>query len=505
MEKIQTIEALADTVAALKRAGKRVVHCHGCFDLLHIGHLRYFQQARALGDVLIVTLTPDRFVDKGADRPAFPESLRAEALSALSCVDHVAINAWPTAVETLHRLRPDCYVKGMEFQNPAEDYTGKMGVEAEVARELGIELRFTGDIVFSSTNLINRHLSNFSEEVRNYLHLFRGRFSLDAVLGVFDRMRSLKVLVIGDTIVDDYHYVTAIGKSSKDPILALKHLSSDQFAGGAVAIANQVARFVQEVELLTVLGGQESQESFLRSSLADNLTARFFVHPGAPTLVKRRFLESYALTKLFEVYIEGDSPLPLEVEAGMRAWLAEHLSRFDLVIVADYGHGTITAPLVADLVASEVYLAVNTQANAGNRGYHTISRYARADYVCLAEPEVRLDARCISGEIHPLLETVADRLCCRKISVTRGKRGAIVRDAGGGSVEVPAFVFNAVDRVGAGDAYLSVTAPAAFLEVPNEVIGLIGNALGSMAVEIIGNQRAVEALALKKHITSILK
>ncbi|MBF0342242.1 MAG: cytidyltransferase, partial [Magnetococcales bacterium] len=123
----------------------------------------------------------------------------------------------------------------------------------------------------------------------------------------------------------------------------------------------------------------------------------------------------------------------------------------------------------------------------------------------LAEPEVRLEMRCIAGEIHPLLDQVARRLNSRKISVTRGKRGAIVRSATGESVDVPAFVFNAVDRVGAGDAYLSVTAPAAFLDAPDEVIGLIGNALGSMAVEIIGNQRAVELLALKKHITSILK
>ncbi|MBF0213708.1 MAG: adenylyltransferase/cytidyltransferase family protein [Magnetococcales bacterium] len=505
MEKILPIETLAATVADLKRAGRRVVHCHGCFDLLHIGHLRYFQQARAFGDLLVVTLTPDRFVDKGANRPAFPEALRAEALSALACVDYVAINAWPTAVETLRLLQPDFYVKGTEFQDPEGDYTGKMGAEAQVARELGIELRFTGDIVFSSTNLINRHLSNFSEEVRHYLHLFRGRFSLEEVLGVFDRMQRLKVLVIGDTIVDDYHYVTAIGKSSKDPILALKHLSSDQFAGGAMAIANQVARFVHSVELLTVLGGQESHEPFLRASLAENLTARFFVHPGVPTLVKRRFLESYALTKLFEVYIEGDAPLPQEVESDMRSWLAHHLSRFDLVIVADYGHGAVPAELVADLVASGAYLAVNTQANAGNRGYHTISRYARADYVCLAEPEVRLEMRRIAGEIHPLVEAVGDKLRCRKISVTRGKRGVILRESSGESVEVPAFVFNAVDRVGAGDAYLSVTAPAAFLNVPNEVIGLIGNALGSMAVEIIGNQRAVELLALKKHITAILK
>lgn len=505
MNKILPIEELVATIRGLKAEGKRIVHCHGCFDLLHIGHLRHFQQARALGDCLVVTVTPDRFVDKGNNRPAFTEALRVEALSALACVDFVAINQWPTAVEILRLLQPDFYVKGVEFRNTSEDYTGKMGVEAAVVEEIGCQLRFTGDIVFSSTSLINRYLSNFSEEVRNYLNLFRGRWGLADVFGVFDRMRDLSVLVVGDAIIDDYHFVNAIGKSSKDPIIALKHLSSDKFAGGAVAIANQVAQFAGRVELLTVLGGQESHESFLTASLAENVTPCFFLHPGIPTITKRRFLEGYALSKLFEVYIEGDAPLPREVEDGMRAWLFANLSRFDLVIVADYGHGAITGNMISTLVSGSPYMAVNTQANAGNRGFHTISRYPRADYVCLAEPEIRLEMRSVSGEIHPLIDQVARRLDCRKMAATRGKKGSIMRGASGDMVEVPAFVFNAVDRVGAGDAFLAITSPAACLNAPDELIGFIGNALGSMAVEIIGNQHVVDGLALKKHITSILK
>lgn len=505
MNKIQTIEELVKTVEGLKVLGKKIVHCHGCFDLLHIGHLRHFQQARALGDHLVVTVTPDCYVDKGAHRPAFPEALRVEALSALACVDFVAINQWPTSVELLRLLKPDFYVKGMEFRNTGEDYTGKMALEAAVVQEVGSQLHFTGDIVFSSTNLINRYLSNFSQEVNNYLNLFRGRFGISDVFGALDRMKSLSVLVIGDTIIDDYHYVNAIGKSSKDPIIAVKYLSNDMFAGGAVAIANQVAQFVGQVELVTVVGGKESHETFLTGCLAQNLTARFFHHPQNPTLVKRRFLEGYALTKLFEVYIEGDLPLPKNVEEQMQSWLAENLSRFDLVIVADYGHGSVTEAVIPTLIESDAYLAVNTQANAGNRGFHTISRYSRADYICLADPEIRLETRCLTGDIHLLMDRVAKKLGCKTMAVTWGKRGAIIRNETGETVEIPAFVFNAVDRVGAGDAFLAVTSPAAYLNVPEELIGFIGNAVGSLAVEIIGNQRVVDVLSLKKHITSILK
>src|SRR5437867_10418479 len=104
--KVRRLREVADAVAALRGGGKKVIHCHGVFDLLHIGHIKHLEAARKLGDVLVVTITPDRFVNKGPHRPAFPERLRAEALASLACVDYVAVNEWPTAVETIRTLKP---------------------------------------------------------------------------------------------------------------------------------------------------------------------------------------------------------------------------------------------------------------------------------------------------------------------------------------------------------------------------------------------------------------
>src|SRR5215216_532762 len=98
-QKIYALQDLAPIVERKRGAQKRIVHCHGVFDLLHIGHVRHFDQARKLGDLLVVTLTPDRFVNKGVGRPAFTESLRAEFLANLASIDYVAINHWPTAVD----------------------------------------------------------------------------------------------------------------------------------------------------------------------------------------------------------------------------------------------------------------------------------------------------------------------------------------------------------------------------------------------------------------------
>src|SRR4030043_2067403 len=160
-EKIKKLEELAKILQLYRSQNKKIVYCHGVFDLLHIGHIRHLEQARRMGDVLVVTITPDRYVDKGPHRPAFTENLRTEAIASLNCVDYVAINQWLTAEETLRLLRPDFYVKGSEFKNISSDMTGKIGREEQVVQEIGATLAFTKDITFSSTNLINRYLSIF--------------------------------------------------------------------------------------------------------------------------------------------------------------------------------------------------------------------------------------------------------------------------------------------------------------------------------------------------------
>ena len=154
--KLLDLDELSKKVQILRSEGKKTVHCHGCFDLMHPGHIKYFQAAKSMGDILLVTVTPDKYVDKGPGRPVFNQILRAESIAALECVDYVAINKWPTAEETLRLLRPDIYVKGQEFEN-LEDKTGKIQREYEVTREIGAEIRFTHEVVFSSTELLAKN------------------------------------------------------------------------------------------------------------------------------------------------------------------------------------------------------------------------------------------------------------------------------------------------------------------------------------------------------------
>src|SRR5204863_8736216 len=160
--KVKDINELANLLRAT-RDGKVVVQCHGVFDLMHIGHIRHFQEAKRAGSLLIVTVTPDRYVNKGPHRPVFTETLRAEAIASLDCVDYVAINKWPMAVEAIQLLRPDVYAKGSDYRDAAADHTGGITLERQAVESTGGKLVFTDEITFSSSSLLNEHMSGFSD------------------------------------------------------------------------------------------------------------------------------------------------------------------------------------------------------------------------------------------------------------------------------------------------------------------------------------------------------
>jgi len=504
-KKIKRIDELAQTLDALRKQGHKIVHCHGVFDLLHIGHIKHLEAARKLGDTLVVTLTPDRFVNKGPHRPAFPERLRAEALASLVCVDFVAINEWPTAVETIERLRPNLFVKGVVREAGKRDHTDAIDREERAVKAAGGQLVLTDEETFSASTLINRFMDVFTPETRSFLERFRSKYTPEEIVGYLQAMRKLKVLVLGETIIDEYQFCTVMGKSGKEPVLAALHHRTEQYAGGVLAIANHLSNFCDHVGLLSSLGEVNSCEDFVRAKLNSNVAPHFLRVPGAPTIIKRRFLEEYLSAKLFEVYEMRYGALPPETEAQLCQELERQLPQYDAVVVADYGHDLMTERAMQLACEKSRFLAVNTQANAGNKGFNTISKYPRADYVSIGEPEVRLDARKAGADLNVLAAQAANRLGTKQFLVTRGSAGCIIHDREHGHVHVPAFAIRVVDRVGAGDAVLALTSPCVALGVPPQVLGFIANVVGAEACTIMGHRSFLEPTSLFRHITSLMK
>lgn len=503
--KVLDLEALAARAAELKKAGKKVVQSHGVFDLLHVGHIKHLKEAKGFGDVLMVTLTPDRFVNKGPHRPAFPEHLRAEALAALADVDYVAVNRWPTAVEALKMIRPGVYAKGPDYRNPADDITGKIKDEEAAVKAGGGEIRFTEDVTFSSSALINRHMDLLPDGVKAFLEEFRGRRKLADVAAAIESLKTMRVSVVGEVILDEYVYCDALGKSSKEPTLAVLRKSREMYAGGVLAIANHLAEFCREVEVVTFLGDRDARADFVREHLRPNVKLSAVTKSNSPTIVKRRYVEGYSLAKMFEVYEMNDELLAGADEEALCGALEAAMDRTDAVIVADYGHGFMTTKAIEVVCRKAPFLAVNTQINAANIGFHAVSRYPRADYVCIQESEIRLENRSRQGDLKIMVTKLWKTMGCKLVTVTRGRTGTLMCDAKGEFTECPAFAVKVVDRIGAGDAVLALTSVLAAKGTATDVLGLVGNLAGAQAVVVVGNKESLNRVRLLKTIESLIK
>lgn len=503
--KLLSVPELAEIVAALKRSGQHVVHCHGVFDLLHLGHIRHLNAARAEGDVLIVTLTADRFVSKGPGRPAFNERLRAEALAAIECVDYVTINEAPTAVELIKTLRPDVYAKGADYIRAEDDPTGMIREEERTILSVGGRVHFTDEITFSASHFLNNYFEIFPPETEAWLKEFRSRRSLDEVLGYLERASELTALVIGEPIIDEYVFCHGLGKATKDPILAVRYHSLECYAGGALAVANHLGGIVSEVGLIGQIGEVERREDFIRQHLLLNVSPHFLTRGNASTIHKRRFVDHHTGARMLELYLmEDGDPSPSDVDALTKK-VTELAGEYDLVAVADYGHGMMARPVIDAVLDKARFLAVNTQANAGNRGFNTISKYRRADYVCLAGHEVMLETRMRHGPFLELVRAVADCIDCQRFTITQGKNGSVHFDRDAPLIEVPAFATHITDRVGAGDSVLAVTAALVAQETPWDIVGFVGNIAGAQVVAELGNRVSISRPFLVKAVTALMK
>lgn len=299
-----------------------------------------------------------------------------------------------------------------------------------------------------------------------------------------------------------------MNKSPKETILATRYENEEAFAGGALACANHLAHYCKQVDLLTCLGAEDTKEKFIRKRLKENITPRFFYTPAAPTIVKRRFIDPVFLTKLFEVYYFNDRSVPVSVEKKILGHLTRVLPKYDLVVVADYGHGFLTPRIIRRISSNAPFLALNTQTNSANLGFNVVVKYPRADYICIDHYEARLVARqrdiSSISEWKKIANDITRKLKASKTVITLGHDGCL--SYGKNELyQIPVFSTRVLDRVGAGDAFLAITSPLVKAGMPTEAVGFVGNAVGALAVTIVGNKQSVEPVPLLKSINTMLK
>ena len=504
-KKIKSLEEISKIISLEKSKGKKIVQCHGVFDLLHIGHIKHFNEARTYGDVLVVSITPDEFVNKGPGRPAFTTLLRLEALAALECVDYVIANKWPTAENSIQMIKADFYCKGPDYKDHSDDITGKIKDEEEAVNSVGGKIIYTDDITFSSSNLLNKYGDIHSQEQESFIRELSDNFSFDDINSKLDEIRDLKVLVIGETIIDQYVFCEALGKSGKEPVLALRDLETQNYLGGSLAIARHLSDFCKEVSVLSFLGEEGTYKSFIEENIEKNIHLNFLTKSNSPTILKRRFVDNIDRKKILGVYSINDDSITKDEEDLFIESFDRLSKEHDLVIISDYGHGLITPKVARHISKSEIFTSLNAQINAANVGTHSIRKYQDINCLIINANELCHEMRQRDGELEVLAKQLKELINSDYISVTKGKEGAFLLNGNKPPINCPGFAAEVVDKIGSGDALLALLSVCLYSKINLNLALFIASLAAAQSVETIGNSVPVNKIKLLKTISHFLK
>jgi len=465
--KIVTLAELLERVETARRKRQTIVHCHGCFDIVHPGHVRYLDFARRQGDLLVVSLTGDLQITKGDQRPYIPEELRAENLAALEMVDLVYIDPHPTACELLGQLRPDLYVKGREYEQSTDP---AFLAERAVVEGYGGKVLFSsGDVVYSS-GALGESIPEGTGLAAERLALYCRRYGIthDAVENLLGAMAGLRVLVVGDVIIDRYVFCDAVELAGEAPMMSLARLEERLYLGGAGVVARHVAGLGARTFL--VGAAADDRHSALSHGVLEGEGVETRLIPCRPRMPERtRYLVD--TTKVLRVEDGECHPMDSAAESGAVQWVAGLAGDIDLVIYCDFGLGSVTAPLIGRL--AEVFRGRPCRAAVGGGGGRSqLLRFRDADLLCPTERDLRGALHDFDSGLSRIAWGVLNRTDSRHMLVNLGRRGVVVFDRQSQDRSDPqwrgrlrseylaALDDRVVDPLGADDAMLAAAALA---------------------------------------------
>lgn len=325
---------------------------------------------------------------------------------------------------------------------------------------------------------------------KEYIKEIKHKFSLEEIKKHLNTLENKKVLVIGDTIIDEYCFVSLKGRAMKDPILSVDYVNEEAYAGGILAIANHISSFVKDVKVVTLLGEGLDRKNFVLEKLNQNVTAEFFEKKNAPTTRKKRYVNCLRNEKLFKIEYINDFPIDSHLEHQLVHYLEQEMPKYDLVVVGDFGHGSMNDTIIKLLENKAPYLAVNSQTNSANLGFNYVTKYNSPSFMTMDGTELKFAVGDRFSDYSVMINKLHQRKGFNRFLVTLGKEGvAYYQD--GTITYAPSLVSKVTDVVGAGDAVFSITSLLAYSQAPKELLTFVANCVGGIKVSIMGNKESI--------------
>lgn len=425
---------------------RRIGFISGNFNVIHAGHMRVLKFAAEACDTLVIGLKPD-----GAQGVTVPMALRLEALRAISYVHH-AVEMREDASSFIAKLRPDLVVKGKEFAT-------QFNPEEAVVDSYGGKLLFSaGELRFSTDDLIAKEFAGNDRPSIQRPTDFPDRhgFGVGDLAKILPKFAGMRVLVIGDLIIDEYVNCEPLGMSQEDPTIVVTPINKKTFVGGAGIVSAHARGLGAEVEFLTV-AGHDRQATYARENLARyNVTANVMIDRTRPTTVKARYRANGKT--LLRVNDLRQHAVDEDLQAKMLRWIKSRIKQTDLILFSDFNYGCLPQPLVEAVIeaaqARKVLMSADSQASSQMAD---ISRFRNMQLVTPTEREARLALHVQDAEagIAVVASRLRDKANATNVVVTLGAEGLIVLGEKQGEERLdrlPAFNTNPKDVAGAGDS-----------------------------------------------------
>ena len=467
------------SIRATAGAARRIGFVSGNFNIVHPGHLRLLKFAREQSDFLVVGVYPD--TNPGVTMPA---DMRAEGVSALSHVDFVA-RLDGNAIDFIEALQPDIVVKGSEYEE-------RHNAEEAILRSWGGKLVFgSGETRFTSLGLLRSEYfeTNFSTIRKPLDYPARHGFAINELPAILSAFSALRVLVIGDLIIDEYINCDPLGMSQEDPTLVITPIERTKFVGGAGIVAAHARGLGASVRFVSLVGS-DADAMFARDNLARfGVQAELFTDDTRPTTLKQRF-RAHGKT-LLRVNHLRQHPSARDICASMMTSIEQVLGETDLILLADFNYGCLPQPLVEAICRAarerNIMIAADSQASSQ---VSDISRFKDMALVTPTEREARLALHDFDSGLAYIAEQLRDVARARNVVITLGAEGLLVRALKEGEErmdQLPAFNSAPKDVAGAGDSLFTCASLALCAGVDIWRAAYLGSIASACQTARVGN------------------
>jgi len=477
---------------------------HGVFDILHIGHIEYFKKAKTYCDKLLVSVTEDKFVNKGPNRPAFKISERVKMLKSIKYIDQVIVSKKPTSVDIIKRFKPDIYIKGKDYEDLVLNPNKNLKLEMDAIKKSNGKFLIIDTKLKSSSKILNENFNYLDSDVRSFLkNIDKEKFSIKLKDELF-KTHKKKILVIGEPIIDIHCNVKVLGKSQKSNVVSTNFVKNEQFGGGSILASNFIREFFDNVDLLAFINA--NNQRVFKKYLNKDVRLKTIFSNNEKIIEKKRFVDEYSKNKLFQINHNEKYKLSYKNENLYFNQLKNIIKNYDELIVFDYGYGYMFEKVLGILKKYPSKININCQTYSSNFGFNLLTKYFNGNVASVDEVEFRL---CVQNKNESILSLIKKnkRIINRfKIFIiTMGVKGCYIVSKNKIHF-IPTVFKNTFDTTGCGDIFFSAFILFNSLKKFDiKELGLLSHIAGGMHANYQGNKNLINKNNLFQIFQTIIK